>query len=270
MKNTRSRIDELKRNGYSLGFDKTFNRTLEVYKKILMPTGLAFLIFGAVYFAISSGFAIGTIDSGRITPDSNLAEIMKEIEFQLKNVPLQQKIIDGVIRVIMGSLAVPLMAGAVRLCYDAESGNEISLGALFQYYKGHYFSDLFIGGLILNVVSLSIGLISQVLLDISFAATLVLFLASLSFSILTTLFAPMVVFGNLGPIEAITASIVVVGKRFWVVLLLVIVASLLAILGLLACCVGIFFTLPIYCALQYTLYAESVGFEENVETTEPN
>jgi len=268
MENINSRIEELKRNGYKLSFDTTFNRTLEVYKRVAMPSGLAFLIFGLFYFMIASGFTVSMIDTGRITPDSNWAEMMKELQFQLNNIPLQQRIIDGVIRILLGVLTVPMMAGAIRLCRDAETDQEITFGTMFQYYKGHYFSDLFVAGLIINVISFTLGLASQYLLEINPMVTLLLFIISLSISILTTLFVPMIIFGNLGPIEAITSSIAVVGKKFWPVLLLVFVCVLIAMLGVLACCIGIFFTLPIYPALQYSLYANSVGFEENAETSE--
>ncbi len=259
MKDIRNRIAEIKTQGYSMAFGPTFDRTLAVYKSIAMPGGVAFLLFGMLYLIMMSLTTSSTIDMGRITPDMDFQQMMNEIRFQLENQTLQQKITDAASRIVMGVLSVPLMAGLIRLCRDAESGQGANLGTVFQYFKGHYFSDLFVAGLLINLFTFALGLGAEYMLEISVAAAAALMVLTVAVSVLTTLFVPFIVLGDLPPLEAIGASITVVGKKFGTIFLLLLTSGIMALFGLLACCVGVVFTLPIIAACQYAVYAQSVG-----------
>ena len=268
MRTIKNRIEEIKTNGYTFGFDDTLNRAFAAYKAIALPGGIVFLLFGIVYFAVMSMTAASTLDMSRVTPDMNFEEMLKELQFQLEHQTLQHKVIDGLSRILLGALSIPLSAGLIRMCYDFEKGQEISLGSAFQYYKGAHFSDLFVAGFVINLVTFAAALGSEYLLPLSPGVTLVLFLLIIAVSILTTLFVPLIIFGDQSPIESIVSSAVVVSRKFWPILFLLLVCGIIALLGLLACCIGLFFTLPIVSACQYAIYAQSVGIDD--ATTEPS
>ncbi len=261
MRTTRERLAEIKAHGYPFDFESTFNRTIAVYKRIALPGGIAFLLFIIVYFIVMSMTAASTVDMGRITPDMGFDQMMKEMQFQLENQTLQQKLIDAVSRIVMGVLAIPLMAGIMALCRAAETDTDADLGTVFQFYKGPHFSDLFIAALVINLITFTLGFSAQLVLPESSAAAFVLFVAMMVISVLTTLFVPLIIFGDLSPIEAITGSIAVVQKKFGTIFLLLLTSGILALLGLLACCIGIVFTLPLMIACQYAIYQQSVGID---------
>lgn len=58
---------------------------------------------------------------------------------------------------------------------------------------------------------------------------------------------------------AIVASYGVVKENFWVLLALVVVASIVSTLGFIACCVGIFVTMPFYYCVLAVAYRKVVG-----------
>lgn len=58
---------------------------------------------------------------------------------------------------------------------------------------------------------------------------------------------------------AIVASYEVVKENFWVLLALVVVSSIISTLGFVACCVGVFVTMPFYSCVLAVAYRKVVG-----------
>jgi uncharacterized membrane protein len=85
---------------------------------------------------------------------------------------------------------------------------------------------------------------------------------NLLFSFMTFLTVPLIVFGDLKPLDAIQGSITVVSKQFFILLGLLIVAGLFCMLGIFALCIGIVFTMPIISAITYSIYATAIDDEE--------
>jgi uncharacterized membrane protein len=85
---------------------------------------------------------------------------------------------------------------------------------------------------------------------------------NLLFSFMTFLTVPLIVFGDLKPLDAIQGSITVVSKQFFILLGLLIVAGLFCMLGIFALCIGIVFTMPILSAITYSIYATAIDDEE--------
>lgn len=263
MKTAKERIEEIRNQGYPFSFDTIFNDAGRIYKQLALPAGLAFLLFGIAYVIAASLLSQSSIDTSHIQPNSGFGDIVREIQNQMENQTLQQKITDAVVRIIVGVLMIPLIAGGVGLSRDFDNGKDGSLGGIFQYFKGHSFSDLFVAALLLNLLTFGVSALAEYSLLFSFGAAFLLFLLNLCITVFSVLFIPLIIFGHLGPVEAIRASFVVVSKNFWMILLLMIIVSFLCLLGLLACCIGVFFTLPLYCTFLYSLYKHSVGFDEN-------
>ena len=91
------------------------------------------------------------------------------------------------------------------------------------------------------------------------------FLALAIVVVFTFLVIPLIIFGNLKVAEAIKGSIIIVSKQFFILLGLIIVAVIMAILGLIGFCIGIFFTIPFIYSMYYTIYKDSIGFDEEAE-----
>ncbi len=68
--------------------------------------------------------------------------------------------------------------------------------------------------------------------------------------------------------NAIQASILIVFKKFWLIFALILVAVIMAMLGIIAVCIGILFTLPIIYTTQYAIYRNVIGVEEHDELDE--
>lgn len=102
--------------------------------------------------------------------------------------------------------------------------------------------------------------------EMAFAAMLPLQLALTVVSIVvqTLLFftIPLIVIGKLTVLSAIGWSVKIVGKNFWWLLLYIFVAGLIQQAGVLACYVGLLFTVPLAQCLYLGAYADIVGLGE--------
>ena len=95
------------------------------------------------------------------------------------------------------------------------------------------------------------------------------FVINVSIGLLTLLTIPLIIFGNLSATAAIKGSITLVKKRFLVILLLLIVGFVGAfIIGIIALCIGIFFTLPFIYSLEYIIYRNAMSIEDINELDE--
>jgi membrane-anchored glycerophosphoryl diester phosphodiesterase (GDPDase) len=83
---------------------------------------------------------------------------------------------------------------------------------------------------------------------------------------LTFFAVPLIVLGKLGAVSAIRWSITLAKRNFFWILLYVFVVSLIQQMGVLACYVGIFFTVPLAQCLYLGAYAEIVGLGEKQES----
>ena len=86
---------------------------------------------------------------------------------------------------------------------------------------------------------------------------------SLIISFLTFLSIPLIVFGNLNAIDAIKGSIIIVSKQPLTLVGLLIVSTLFCMIGLIAVCIGIFFTMPFIYSMYYCIYDAIIGDEES-------
>jgi len=84
-------------------------------------------------------------------------------------------------------------------------------------------------------------------------------------SFFTFLVIPLIIFGNLKVAEAIKGSFIIVSKQFFILLGLLIVAVIMAMLGLIGFCIGIFFTIPFIYSMYYAIYKDNIGFDDEVE-----
>ena len=255
MNTVKNRIEEIKKQGYNFDFSVTFNHAFETYKKIAAMAGLAFMLFAILLSIIVIIYISTSLDWQQISQNPE--------QFKITNFSTIGLISYAAAMVLLTAISVPLSAGMMKMCYDSDKGDEVAFGTAFQYFSGHYFVDLFLAGLLLGGLNVGLSILFE-LIDYAVLGTIITVLIS----IFTILFIPLIIFGNLRPVEALKASIIVVSKELLMVFLLIIIGYIIGFCGIIACCVGLFFTMPILYAIQYSIYIHSVGIEENSETSD--
>ena len=240
-----NRIEEIKSKGYPLDFSLTFNQAFEIYKKIVVTAGLAVLlvimVFGGAAFAL---FGL----------TSSMGSLLDFGTFGFSQMSGLFMLVYAGAVALFGGLLAPLTAGFIKMAYDGDHDQVVSFNSILYYYSTSYFKDLFLSGLILSAISMTFSLGFQSMGLDFFGGIL-----SLILSLLTFLSIPLIIFGNLNAVDSILASVTVIGKNPLMVVGLLIVAYLFALAGMIALCIGVFFTVPFLYAMIYSIYKNSVG-----------
>jgi len=148
-----------------------------------------------------------------------------------------------VIYVVILSAVAWLLGGLYHAAFKQLRGEQIAVGDLFS--GGRYFGRM-LGALFLIAIAAGIGGIFCLIPGLIVYG-------------MTMLTYPMIVEGNKGTIDAISASIEVT-KRDWIMFTLFAVAVyLLASLGVIACGVGVLATMPLLPLTQALAYRDLVG-----------
>src|SRR5690606_11777987 len=121
-------------------------------------------------------------------------------------------------------------------------------GTAFSMYKFPYVKDIIIATIITSLAASLLatsGTYAEHFLNYQGIA-LICTLLSYIIHLLTVLVLPLIIFGGLKATDAIKWSFVLVMKRPFVIIFLFVVLIIAAfIAGILAICIGIFFTLPV-------------------------
>jgi len=254
MEHTQARLEEIRSQGYEIDFSYTFNDAFEIYKRIALMAGLALIVSGIVLAFIAAGIATA------FGLASGAAEYFTPL--QLENLTGVNLIIYITSSVVLGGFMSPFLAGLMMMARNADTSGEVSFGDAFSCYKQPYFLPLFIQSILISSVSVGIStVISTYLPALAFLGTLF----SLFVSFMTLMTVPLILFGNLQPVEAIKGSFVVVTKKPLALFGLMFVALILASMGIIVFCIGIFFTIPFVYVMYYSIYKHSVGISVHDE-----
>jgi uncharacterized membrane protein len=250
MDTVKSRIEDIKRNSYSIDFGTVFNQAFENYKKIALYAGSAILIFSVIAAVVALGTIIALFG---ITQLKEMADPENMIVENLSGINLA--LYAGLL-ITLSCLLTPFFAGFIKMAHAAQQDEEFQLRTLFSYYKNPYFKDLVLATGLITIVT---TLLSTVFREINME--FIGGLLNLVINFLTILLVPFVIFGNLNAIEAIKASFTVIIKQPVVILALVITAYVGSFVGFVGCCIGVFFTLPFLYSMLYAIYSSIIGFE---------
>lgn len=250
MKNTHDKIADLKNNGYELDFSTTFSIAFEIYKKSALMSGLVIMLFslillGLVILGFGSFIGFGSLGSSMTEFDPS---------------DLSAGLLIGYIAILslFGGLSAIFGAGLIKMARDAYFEQDVNFGTAFMYFSGRHAGDLFIAGLLIALVNGALTIFSE-LAGVSLVGTIL----SIIISVATVLTLPLIIFKDLNATEAISASIGLVFKNFLIIFGLIIVASICSAVGLIAFCIGLFFTLPFIYAMYYSIFINIVGIDES-------
>jgi len=258
----KNRIEEIKASGYQLDFANVFNLAFENYKKIALYAGSLLLVFSVIVFAIIATIIISIFGIAELTIMMNPENLKPET---ISDNFMLIYMLGGI---LLSCLISPFTAGLIKMAYCAERDEEFHVSTIFEYYRAPYFKELIIATLLLS--SLSSGLATA----LNYAGIQLLgSLINITVSFFTILTIPLIIFGDLKAIDAISSSFAIVLKQPFVLLGLVFAAGIGSMVGFIGCCIGIFFTLPFLYSMYYAIYNEIIGFEfgnEYQELENPN
>jgi hypothetical protein len=267
MNPTLERLNEIKKNGYQLDFGNVFNDAFENYKKIALYAGLVLFIFafiiGVIYF-MSFGFYLQSI---------NLENVNKQL---IENLEHQKNLDDPLLYIVFSILILslflaPFSAGFYKMAEHADKDKEFKFINMFTYYKSPYFINIIVATILNGIISMLISsaiLSFLSLMQINQLGITMLANYSISFFVyaFTFLTIPLIIFGDLKAIEAIKQSLLIVIKQPFVILGLTLVSIIGSLVGFMACCIGLFFTIPLLYSMNYVIYNAIVGIDNHLET----
>lgn len=266
MKSTLEKVQEIKKHGYHLDIGEVISQTFENYKKIALLSGGIILVLTIIFFVAILG--IGGIFGLAMSFTDFLTE------FDVANIGPIALLVNMGISVIAYALLAPISAGLIQIAHNAETNRDFDFSTAFVHYKTSHFKNLFLAAFLINFVSSGIGTLLQItnlyFLDpiLLVVVPIISSVISIVIIILSLLTIPFIIFGNLDAMNALKASITTASKHFWIILVLLIIFFICAMLGILALCIGIFFTLPIYFSAQYIIYRNAIPMEEKDELDE--
>ncbi len=238
-------MSEFESNKKSFEIGEVINEAFEIYKKTALIGGLAFMFLMLILIV----FAVMGI--GFFTDIEKFPELMEN--FDPNKLSVNGTLIYVGIITLIGALTSPFIAGMLKMAQDADKDQEVTFSSLFYYVNNPQFIHIVFTTILVSLISVGINMGLKFVLP-GFAGEALGFIVSYALSVLTFLAIPLVIFNHLNSVEAIKVSIDRVSKHFWVVLLLIVVASFVSAVGLIAFCFGLFFTIPFLYAVQYSIY----------------
>ena len=242
MDNNYDYVEKTFNNGLKFEFGEVFEKTFENYKKIALMGGLATLVL-MIVFTVITAFLAGII--------YGFANISAEFINFSENLAKDGSLVIGFLisTVLLNAVIAPLYAGFLKMAYNAEKGDPVTFDVIFDYYKTSHFKELFVASLITTTIGSGIAL-SLKFAGINFVGTLV----SYFFAFVFVFVSSLIIFGNLKALDAIKFSVKITLSRFVLLLAFLIVIVILACLGVIGLCIGIFFTLPIMASGVFCAY----------------
>lgn len=172
---------------------------------------------------------------------------------------LQLVIQTGAVSFVAG-ITAPFGAGFLKMADSADKDVEFNVSTIFSYYKAPHFGQIFVAAFIPALLGTALATLIE-----SSGVLFVGNIISLAVSYFMYLTVPLIVFGNLGAIDAIKSSIIIVTKNPLNIFAFFIIGFLGSMVGLIGCCVGIIFTVVFNSSMIYATYFAIFGTESEEE-----
>ena len=243
--NTYLNLEEKINNAKSLDFGDIISQSIDLFKKVWLKGFLTILFLMIGGFII--GFVFGLIG---LAPVNNLFydgfDLESLLTFYSKNAlySIPQTI-------LVSTLTIALVSAFYRICKQLVLGESES-DDYFYFFKKEYFSKVFMLGLIYT----GIATLAQLLFLIPYIYAIV------PLSYFSIIFANN---PDLSESEIVKASFKLGNKKWLITFGTLFVTGILAMLGVLACVIGLLFTISIVYLPMFFIYKDVIGFEENRE-----
>ena len=241
-----SEIQSKIQNAQHLDFGKILDLTINMFKEVWLKGFLMVLIIAVVTIVLTFFFTFIGLESGAY--EFNWNEGFQFNTSYNNSLSLIYSLPQGI---IVGSISIGLMAGFYRIVKQVDL-NEMQKDDFFYYFQGTYISKVFMLGIIYALIAT----IAQLMFFIPYIYAFV----PLSF------FA--VVFSNnpeLTETEIVKLSFNIGTKKWLLTFGLLFITGILGMLGIIACGIGLLFTISIMYLPVYFVYRDVVGFEDDSE-----
>jgi len=237
----------------SLDFGDIFNKSITLFKKTWLQGLIIYILTGVLMVPIMLMIYVPALLIA--VPLGVMSESM---DFN-KELGLGLTIVAGVLFFVLYVIAMVLMfsvqlimrAAFYKICKDKDANPNASSDEFFFYFKKKYFKK------IITLSFISIGVI--ILGAICFVIPLLILMVPLFYLPIVFAYNP-----ELSAKDIFKTALKLGMKKWWLTLLLLLVAGLLAMfVGFLACFVGVYVTASFIYIPAYFVYKETLGFGEN-------
>lgn len=239
-----SEIQSKIQNAQHLDFGKILDLTINMFKEVWLKGFLMILVLMVI-----GGFLTFLFISIGLTP--NPYDRVGYQDFNFFSNYASDAFYNLPQTIIIAFIMIGLLAGFYKICKQVDL-NETQRDDLFYFFKGDYVKKIFMLGIIYALIAA----IAQAMFVIPYIYAFV----PLSF------FA--VVFSNnpeLTETEIVKLSFSIGTKKWLLTFGLLFITGILGALGVIACFVGMLFTISIVYLPVYFVYRDVVGFEDDSE-----
>ena len=239
-----SEIQSKIQNAQHLDFGKILDLSINMFKEVWLKGFLMVLILMVCAVALTFLFSIIGLGPDPFVIDPNE-------RFNLYSNYTSNAFYALPQSMLLSSLVIGLLAGFYKICKEFDL-NKTQSEDLFYYFKGAYIQKIFMLGIIYALIAV----IAQSLFIIPYIYAFI----PLSF------FA--VIFSNnpdLTEVEIVKLSFSLGTKKWFLTFGLMFVTGILGMLGIIACGIGLLFTMSIVYLPVYFIYRDVVGFEDDSE-----
>ncbi|WP_405384313.1 hypothetical protein [Maribacter sp. LLG6340-A2] len=239
--NVESKISEIKSRP-NLEFGNIFNRSIELFKKVWVQGFITLILSFLVILPFYIILYIPMIAVGITDPYA-----MEHNELP-PMVAVAMGILAPIVLIGACTFSLAINAAFLRICKqkDYEEGG---VDDYFYFFREGRIGKVFI----LSLYLLGIAILGMLACGVG------LFYVIVPLSLLPAFLA----FSNdLSAMEMVKASFVLGNKNWLIIFLLILVSGIVAEVGILLCCVGIFFTAMFSKVPTYFMYKDGVGFNE--------
>ncbi|MEO8234657.1 MAG: hypothetical protein ABI549_04515 [Flavobacterium sp.] len=245
MTNENSQNEEMNNIKKSLDLGEVINEAFEIWKKTALIGGLAFMFLMLILTMLA------LVGIGYFFEADKLPELMKN--FNPETLSINGMLIYFAVVIGFTVLISPFVAGMLKMAHDADNEQEVTFSSIYYYVNSPQFLDIILATAAISLFSVGLNiLIKNVMPNTS--GEILGFIISYTVSILTFITIPLVIFKSLNFIDAVKLSCTRISNNFFIVLLLMIVAGIFSAIGIIALCIGLFFTIPFAYSIQYSIY----------------
>ncbi len=263
-------VEQVLNQGYSFDFGKNLSSAFQMFRDFMAPMigwCILLLLGSIIILGIGMGGMYFTFFKEFIeNPDTvheQLPAFMKAI--------LPRALVLSIILVLTIS---PLIAGVFLMFKHREQTGLVVFWKVFEGYTPKYFGKLiglgFLTYLLTNIWSYLPLLIYWNDFESLFAQSgsiagldnayqilnLAMYIPMIFLFVSYILAIPILLFQNLGVWDSMEASRKIVAKKFWFFLGYILVLGIIAYAGLLACCIGFLFSLPVMFYGLFSVYKD--------------
>jgi membrane-anchored glycerophosphoryl diester phosphodiesterase (GDPDase) len=260
MNDIKTRLEDLANYGYPLDFGTALEQIVRNFKKIALTSGLVILLLVIIFYTITFAFMGAAFGVGAFS------NVLTGFDFSTGNAAVI--LLTFLAQTVVAAALAPINAGMLMIAHKAETHRSFEFSTAFSMFRSADVREIIFGTVIVSMAANIVQTLGTYIFQATgnwFVSAICSF-GSYTIYLLMIFMLPLVIFGRLKALEAISWSFKIVIKKFFIILFIYIILLLAAFfLGLMALCIGIFFTLPIIYSIQYILYRTVIGIDEEDE-----